>query len=392
MRPSILARAGLVLALLAAQAAADLPEARRVLTLAGGDKVRVVCRLAGDEWQYKNARGWQSVPARMVVEAVDEGELLKAWRAEQKLAKPGDLNARLGLARWAAERGLALEALAELDAVLLERPDDATARSILAAHRLLSLPEGDDEAARRELLRLGPTLPAAGREAVVLRLQSLSAREQLETALVRDLESPVVLRRVFAMHALRRLRPGGELRAAALHAMFDASSDARREAAWMLAAARDAGVTGPFTKALLESRHSLVRERAAEALGRMGYAAAVPALVARLAAPASGGSAGRPPHAHVFFGTQRAYVQDFDVEVAQFSAVADPVVNTAVEGAVLDVAVVSNLEVRASEPAAVRGALRRLVGERHDTSREWLAWWEQQGKARWSGVGTGRDE
>jgi general secretion pathway protein D len=41
--------------------------------------------------------------------------------------------------------------------------------------------------------------------------------------------------------------------------------------------------------------------------------------------------------AHVTVINQKAYVQDFDVEVAQFQAVADPVVNVLTEGIVLDV-------------------------------------------------------
>jgi hypothetical protein len=69
--------------------------------------------------------------------------------------------------------------------------------------------------------------------------------------------------------------------------------------------------------------------------------------------------------------------------VAQFAGVADPVVNTLVEGAVLDVGVVSTLEVRSSEGPAVRGALQRLVGERKNTAREWLTWWESSGKLRY---------
>jgi general secretion pathway protein D len=41
--------------------------------------------------------------------------------------------------------------------------------------------------------------------------------------------------------------------------------------------------------------------------------------------------------AHVAVINQRAYIQDFDVEVAQFQAVADPQINVLEEGVVLDV-------------------------------------------------------
>jgi hypothetical protein len=171
-----------------------------------------------------------------------------------------------------------------------------------------------------------------------------------------------------------------------MHAMFDPSADARREAARMLACARDASTIEPFQKALGESRSPLLRERAAEALGHMGYASAIPALVAALARPAAGGgTAARPPRSHVHFGSQRAYVADFDVEVAQFSAVADPTIGTLVEGATLEVAVVSSisaLDARAQEAVATRAALSRLVGLRMDTTKQWLSWWEREGRAR----------
>ena len=41
--------------------------------------------------------------------------------------------------------------------------------------------------------------------------------------------------------------------------------------------------------------------------------------------------------AYVSVVNQKAYIQDFDVEVAQFQAVADPQVNVLTEGVVLDV-------------------------------------------------------
>jgi len=366
-----------------AATAQDLPEAKRILTMEDGAKVRVVCRLVGQEWQYRNSTGWHSVEARRVRAAHDETVLLKEWRATYKQQQPETATTRLRAARGAAEAGLAVEALAELDAVLKERPDDPAARAIVTEQRLMHLPSALEAQGREHLMKLGPSLPPAAREAVLVELARSPERQALVAVWARDMDAPVVSRRTFAMHALRRLAPGEELRAAALHALLDASAEARVHAALMLAAARDPGVTGPFTQALLESRHALVRERAAEALGHMGYAVAVPALIARLAAPVNSSGGGRPPHAHVWFGTQRAYVQDFDVEVAQFAGVADPVVNTLVEGAVLDVGVVSTLEVRSSEGPAVRGALQRLVGERKNTAREWLTWWESSGKLRY---------
>ena len=110
-----------------------------------------------------------------------------------------------------------------------------------------------------------------------------------------------------------------------------------------------------------------IRVRVAEALGNAQSDEFVEPLMDRLyvlAAAPKGGGAGRPPHAYVFIGTQTAYVQDFDVEVARSSSVADPVVNALTTGSVLDVGVINTSEVTiVAEARAVRGALQRIVGE-----------------------------
>jgi hypothetical protein len=132
----------------------------------------------------------------------------------------------------------------------------------------------------------------------------------------------------------------------------------------------------------LASPAPTIRTNAAAAMGEMGYAAAVEPLVARLSAALQSSSAARVPHAHVFFGRQTSYLQDFDVEVAQFQAVADPQVNVLIEGAVLDAAVIGvRAEAVQIELAAIRGALARLTGARPGhTARAWLAWWEEHGE------------
>ena len=104
----------------------------------------------------------------------------------------------------------------------------------------------------------------------------------------------------------------------------------------------------------------------AEALGVAGYPAAVPVLkaqLARLTSPAKASGQTAPPRSHIFVGKQTAYVQDFDVEVAQASAIADPQVNALNQGAVLDVrviAVTSGGTATRTELAAVRAALASL--------------------------------
>jgi hypothetical protein len=115
----------------------------------------------------------------------------------------------------------------------------------------------------------------------------------------------------------------------------------------------------------------------------MGYPAAVEPLIARLAAPADPGDAGRVPHAHIFVGTQVAYIHDFDVEVAQNQAIADPQVGVLIEGSVLDAAVSGVHTVDTTvELATVRTSLERLThATPGKTSKAWLAWWQANSSA-----------
>jgi hypothetical protein len=152
-----------------------------------------------------------------------------------------------------------------------------------------------------------------------------------------------------------------------------------------LRAVDDPGVIVPIVRVLEKCESADLRRNAAESLGEMGYAAAVQPLIARLAAAASdAGSAGRLPHSYIFVGRQIAYIQDFDVEVAQFQAVADPQVGVFIEGSTLDAAVagVQSTEV-AVEVAAARTALERLThASPGKTSKAWLSWWEANG-SKW---------
>ena len=93
------------------------------------------------------------------------------------------------------------------------------------------------------------------------------------------------------------------------------------------------------------------------------------------------GGGGRAPHTYIFNGRQRAYVQDFDVEVAQNASIADPIINVLTEGSVLDVAVIGVTEYQlASERAAVRGALTQLTGANPgETTASWQRWWQEHG-------------
>ncbi len=89
----------------------------------------------------------------------------------------------------------------------------------------------------------------------------------------------------------------------------------------------------------------------------------------------------------VYFAQARqiSFIQDFDVEVASTSFIADPIVGVLQEGVVQDVRVLATevvgTAVERVETAAYRQALTTLSGEDHgDDVKAWRAWCDEQGE------------
>ncbi|MEO0650894.1 MAG: HEAT repeat domain-containing protein, partial [Planctomycetota bacterium] len=184
--------------------------------------------------------------------------------------------------------------------------------------------------------------------------------------------------RDFAALILRRMFPGTAAAALIERSLIDVDPDVRKQAAVSLAHVADPAVAGPAVRALGSTR-PLLRLHGAEALGWMGHAEAVPPLVeALLSSGAAPEAIAAAPRAFAFFGTQTAYVQDFDAEVATGSSIADPVISVLASGAVLDVRVVSASAGgwRRFDTAAM-ASLRRLTGENAGKrKRDWRTWWK----------------
>ncbi|MDZ4773227.1 MAG: HEAT repeat domain-containing protein [Planctomycetota bacterium] len=372
----------------------DSSEMRRVLVLASGQRIRVVSRAVDGRWEYKSKNDWKALEQGAVVAATLESELLLTWNEKRATLDSKNQTQRAQLADWAAGVGLATEALNELEAVLTLDPDSIAAREVLHKQWFFTVPsirvDSAEEilpaalaVAEEALFRFGAAQTLCGRELATNEFTLHPDRDALQTRLVRELASPIVVRRSFAALALRRIFPGVEVKALMMRSVFDASADVRRGCALGLKAANDPAVCVPIVRAL-NSKLPIVRSNAAEALGSMGYAAAVEPLVMALAAPQGGGAFQRIPHSNIFIGRQFAYVQDFDVEVAQFQAVADPVVNVVLEGSALDTAVTAELVYSfASDSVVIQNSLAKLTGEMPGRSaKAWLAWWEAKG-SKW---------
>lgn len=358
-------------------------ERKRLLHLARGKVLRAKSRWRDDRWEYRDGRTWRALPPDAVVRAGDERDVL-AEATRLGRAAGDEPAARVALAQWMIGEGLYAEALEELDRVLRADPDAEDVLRLLRtdppplALPAVHAPGAETAVDAEDLLRFAAGAPPCARE---LAVQSLGehAGMDLLVRLEEELGSHSVRRRDFAALALRRLYPGEALRCLLDRAVLDGSDDVRAGASLALRDAEDAELVVPLVRAM-SSSHPKVRSHSIQALGNMGYAAAVEPLITHLASlPTSAQSSSwRPPAANIFVGRQTAYVQDYDVEVAQGATIADPQINTLSEGSVLDVRVYSvRAESIAVESRQVRGALAQLTGaDPGSSTKAWLEWWE----------------
>jgi hypothetical protein len=171
----------------------------------------------------------------------------------------------------------------------------------------------------------------------------------------------------------------------------------RSEAARTLVAPNQPDVVQPVLRAL-GSKHAAVRGNAADALGMFGAlglasaTSAVEPLVHALSAPpAASAGAGIPSSGSIYVGRQIAYIRDYDVEIAQGAAIADPIVDVLHEAAQLDAKVlgVTELNVGVAVSTRICRALAKLTGQQlGDEPQAWLAWWTAHG-AEWKAAHTG---
>lgn len=361
--------------------------ARRILHLAHGGTLRTVARQSDGVWEFQRDGEWIALDPGLVTRAPKEAEVLRESKRRKKaLKKDGTLDDRVALASWMIEEGLAKESLRELDLVLEESPHHGGALALLRGEEIIRIPSLDVSraelpAAQEQLMRWAVQAPVAAREIAIVELDKLADREQLHADLLEALGAFSLRRRVFAAQAIGRAFPGQEVKRLLQHAVLDSSSAVRRSAAEALGSADDASLIVPVVRAL-DSSNARVRTQAAEALGFMGYAAAVEPLMGYMSAAVQSTGENRVPHGYVFFGKQTAYVQDFDVEVATFQAVADPQINVLLEGDVLEAGVIgSTLYSSSVEASAARSSLSRLTGQNPGHSaRSWKRWWQSNQK------------
>ncbi|MEM7306458.1 MAG: hypothetical protein AAF682_07305 [Planctomycetota bacterium] len=358
---------------------------KHLLHLKDGRILRVKARETEAGWEFRSGKDTTLLPTGVVERGLRERDVLAQAK---KLARGVDAKEparRVALAGWMFEQGLAKEALKELDPVLADQPDQKEALALLRREKpaLVLPPLAPTAEALTTYLRTVANAKPAAKEVAIERLGELRESVDLQALLRGELTQSSVRRRELAAHALRRLFPGAEVKAMLNRAILDGSANVREEASLALRAAEEPAVILPALRAL-GSSSSAVRKNASEALGVMGYAHAVEPLYNHLLtvnAAAQSGGGYHPPASNIFVGRQISYVQDYDVEVAQGSAIADPVINTLMEGSVLDVRVLAVSQSQlSSERAAIRRALTNLTGASPgNTTKAWTAWWQEHG-------------
>jgi hypothetical protein len=358
---------------------------RRVLQVAGGGFLRGPTRLTeGGDWQIKLKRGWTDLPASSVSSATLESDLLDELDSHKDDAdlSPADL------LEWALGSGLLQEAFVLGDKLVTEFPRDSDLRMVAAgqvSRFVAGLPDRGADGELEALREVGARGSELVAEAIVERLATSAPRAEVLAALKEDLSSGKTGRRRFASLALGRLFPTEDPRALLLHTIYDPSVDVRRSSALGLADMGAGEVCGPLVRAL-GAKDGTVRMRATEALGHTRESIFVEPLIQRMYTLAAQGSGGakRPPRGYVSIGTQRAYVQDFDVEVAAGSSVADPTVNTLMSGSVLGASAMSfEVTTLSMERRGVLGALALAAGQTPGRGRmnDWKTWWESDASA-----------
>lgn len=373
--------------------AADTPRARRqIVHLESGQILRGLTRKdALGDLMFKRDGEWVPVPAASVRSVALEKAVLDEFKARRR----DDALAPADKLEWGLDQGLYQEAFTLGDRLLDAHPHDLDLRGLAAARgaKFAGMPKRGAEGELEALLALGSKTSGQGggspmiREALLERFALAAPRAELLSRIQGDLQSKHTGERSFALFVQGRLFPKEDPRGLLLHSIYDPSPDGRKMAARAVGDIGAEVVGMPLIKGMYADS-AKVRQRAAEAIGYTGDESYVEPLMDRLlmlSAPLPpGGTASRVPHSYIFVGTQTAYVQDFDVEVASGSSVADPVINVYTQGAVLDVGIIGILDVTIiTERRVVRGALKRLTGQNPGTkTAQWEKWWESDASKR----------
>lgn len=357
------------------------------------DGTRLVGEVVADKGDVtlRTSVGTMTLPAANVARETKRAELLSIHRS--LVASAADrAHGWLTISIWSVEHGLYREAfdaadrageLAPTDPAVASLQDRLAHDAVLEECAPIEAPNGE---ARTRLLEIvGGKSPA--RAAFARSALSQIASEELEPWLTEKLHASRPESRRGAALVLGGVKSNKALSELIRSSLLDENRDVRAAARDGVLASHHDDLANPYLKAV-ETGDPRMRERAYPMLEALRDPRAVPVLIDVLKpkpAPApdaaAGGSSGfNPPHNHIFIGEQRAYVRDFDVQIAQGAVIAKPIVGILQSGAALDVAVGGVVVVSYTERMEVVSLLRRLSGENLGSDPvAWESWWARSG-------------
>ena len=375
-----------------------------VVTTKDGVVVEGAVERTAAEVIVRTAAGEVRLPAASVASVVAGDSARTAARRALDALPATDVAARYRLAASLEAKGLADVAAHAYASILAVDPDHPAARRALGYEKVgdrwlttaearrargLVLYEGTwrlpaevDRIARGERRRIevrATDLAAAMRTAATADAGfAAAAAQQVSAAPVGErlhaatglLVHPEPKVRAWAAGELGRLGDESALRPLWSVAARDRSDDVRHAAVASLASFGRPDVAFPLVKALWSEHPSIVANPAA-ALGQLGDPHAVVWLVTRVV------SHGASPGANFSQLTQQAYVQDFDVEVAQTSFIADPVIGTLQEGVVQDVKVLDLTIERTFVEMRLVKTIAHLAKADLNSPAEVASWWKE---------------
>jgi hypothetical protein len=368
-----------------------------VLHLADGRVLVGTIISEGKTYSIRTLTGVKTANAAQVTRVERRDALLATYARLAAERQPDDGFAWLSVARWCREKGLLEEmwaslerarasgapgldeVLGELEAeVLGARQGAPVAKKV---KELLLEVRGNDSIRDRAVIAILANLPlaeaelrnggrthwrSAARKAAV---EAVAARIRAGTAPAAGQDQAVSGRQAPAA--------ADDVNFLVMRTVSDASEPVR---ATSVRAVRELGMAGAAVDQigpLMRHRSDAVRMRAAEALGNLGEPRGVEYLLTALS-----GGGGSSPRGHVAFLDFTSYIRDFDVEVAQAAAIADPVVDTVMSGVVLDAQVKGvSWERLVLERKTIRNAVRKLAGPGlPEDPKHWSEWWAKRGE------------
>ena len=332
------------------------------------------------------AHGDVRLPSADVVSiTAGDGPRAAADRARRALAKT-DATGHFRLALALDAQGLGELAREEYVAVLEVEPDQPAARRALGYERvgdrwmtvaevrrknglvlyqgrwLLAaevdvLARGKRRVAVKDVplitaMKTAATTPAL-REAAEERIAKASPVDRVEAARALLVHHDPEVRR-WSCHELEKLGDESALRTLIAVSVRDSNPRVRAAAVRAAATFGNDDVAIPLVREL-GSDHPTFVANAARSLAMLGDTRAVRYLITRIV------SHGSSPGAYFAHEVQTAYIRDFDVEVAQTSFIADPIIGTIEEGAVSDVKVLDVTMERTIVEAILIDSFNRLA-------------------------------